>query len=225
MPDDSELSRIDPEPVTHKLSTGFAVDVVRLRTRQFFRLLKILTHGAGPALMQAGLDFQAAPEEFGQKLLILVVMSIPDAEQEAVAFLQSMCQPHGIILKQDKLTKQETETNKVLWEEFAQEMHNPLPMDAMDLIEVIVRQEAPDLQALGKKAAALLKVAGLNKDEKPEEAPSPQELAEASPVASQPSSTSSVTSTDGETNTSSTSPSAGSASVSRRRSAVSSVSS
>jgi len=227
MPDDSELSRIDPEPVVHKLSSGFAVEVVRLRTRQFFRLLKILTHGAGPALMQAGLDMNAGAEEFTQKLLVLIVMSIPDAEQEAIAFLQSMCTPHGIVTK-TKLNKQDTEANQKLWDQFSQELHNPLPGDTIDLMEIIVRQEAPEFQALGKRLAALAKVAGLGR-ENPEEAPTPQELAEAEvtnlPEPSQSPSTSSATSTDGVTSTSSTSRSAGSGSASKRRAAASSVTS
>jgi len=99
MPDDSELDRIDPQPRVHKLSTGFEMEVVRLRTRQFFRLLRILTHGAGPALTQTQLNFEGEAAEFAGKLLTLVLMSIPDAEAEAIAFLASMCRPHGIIDK------------------------------------------------------------------------------------------------------------------------------
>ena len=55
----SELDRIDPQPQQVTLSTGLEVDLVRMRTRQFFRLLRVLTHGAGPAMMRAGLDFKA----------------------------------------------------------------------------------------------------------------------------------------------------------------------
>jgi hypothetical protein len=209
MPDDSELDRIDPQPEILKFSTGFTVEVVRLQTRQFFRLLRVLTHGAGPALTQAQLDFQGDPGEFGAKLLMLTVMSIPDAEQEAILFLTSMCRPAGLADKPAaQLTKQETEANKILWDRFGEELHNPDPSDTLDLIEVIIRQEAPELQALGKK---LRKVTELftrtGQDREPPEAePTVQELS--LPGRSRRRSTSSATNTAGQTSTSSTSPSA-----------------
>lgn len=203
MPDDSELDRIDPQPETCKLSTGFEVEVVRMRTRQFFRLLRVLTHGAGPALTQSGLDFAAGGEEFGQKLLMLVVMSIPDAEQEAIGFLASMCRPAGIVEKPaSQLTKQENESNQALWTRFNEELHNPDLDDTLDLIEVVVRQESPELQALGKKLQRTFKIFQATGQDKEPAAPeaSPQEIN--SPARSRKRSTSSATSTDGQTSTS-----------------------
>jgi hypothetical protein len=209
MPDDSELDRIDPQPVECKLSTDFTVCVRRMRTRQFFRLLRILTHGAGPALTQAQLNFAGDADEFGQKLLMLVVMSIPDAEQETIAFLASMCEPAGLVDKQaSQLTKQETEANQALWDRYGEELHNPELEDTFDLIEVIVRREAPELQALGKRLSRTLDLyrkTGQDK-EPPEPEPGPQDLS--SPAPSRRRSTRSATSTDGATSTSSASPSA-----------------
>lgn len=203
MPDDSELDRIDPQPETCKLSTGLEVDVVRMRTRQFFRLLRVLTHGAGPALTQSGLDFAAGGEEFSQKLLMLVVMSIPDAEQEAIGFLASMCRPTGIVDKPaSQLTKQENEANQALWARYNEDMHNPELDDTLDLIEVIIRREAPELQALGKKLQRTFKIfqaTGQDKEPAEPEA-SPQEIN--SQVPSRRRSTSSATSTGGQTSTS-----------------------
>ena len=184
MPDDSELDRIDPQPVGVKLSTGCALEVVRMQTRQFFRLLRVLTHGAGPALTQTQLNFQGDPDEFGTKLLMLVVMAISDAEQE-------------------------TDANKELWDRFGTELHNPALEDTLDLIEVIVRQEAPELQALGKKLKRmfdLYKKTGQDKTP-PDPEPPVQDLS--SPAPSRRRSTRSATSTDGPTSTSSDSPSAG----------------
>lgn len=222
MPDDaapeSELDRIDPQTVLCEFTTGFTVEVVRMRTRQFFRLLRILTHGAGPAMMQAGLNFNAEGREFVTQLLTLVVMSIPDAETEAVQFLASMCKPAGLIEREGaNLNKQETEANAELWKRHGEEMHNPDLEDTIDLIEVIIRQEAPELQALGKKLEKTFKLfqrTGQDKS-KPEPEASPEELASQAP--SPPPSTSSATSTDGQTSTSSTSPSAASGRSSRRR--------
>jgi hypothetical protein len=203
MPDNSELDRIDPQAETCKLSTGLEVEVVRMRTRQFFRLLRVLTHGAGPALTQSGLDFAAGGEEFGQKLLMLVVMSIPDAEQEAIGFLASMCRPLGITDKPaSQLTKQEKEGNDELWTRFNEDLHNPDMDDTLDLIEVIVRIEAPELQALGKKLQRTFKVFQATGQDKDAPVPemTPQELS--SPARSRARSTSSATSTGGQTSTS-----------------------
>jgi hypothetical protein len=210
MPDDSELDRIDPQPVEVKMSTGFTLEVVRMQTRQFFRLLRVLTHGVGPALTQTQLNFQGDPEEFGTKLLMLVVMAIPDAEQETIAFLSAMCRPAGVVDKQaSQLTKQESEANKELWDRFGTELHNPGLEDTLDLIDVIVRQEAPELQALGKKLQRmfdLFKKTGQDK-EQPEPQPAVPDLS--SPGRSPQRSTSSATSTGGPTSTSSDSLSAG----------------
>lgn len=219
MADESELDRLDPEPVICKLSTGFQVEVVRLKTRQFFRLLKILTHGAGPAMVRAGLDFKTGGEQFTQQLVLLVIMSIPDAEQDAISFLQSMCKPVGIVDKPDSaLTKQQKADNTRLWEEFTQELFNPDPADTLDLIEAVVQREAPELQALGKKLQRMLEMfRATGQDKEPKEPePTPAEMSAASPVSSPPPSTSSPASTDGPTSTSTTSRSAGSAKSSKQ---------
>lgn len=203
MPDASELDRIDPQPVECKLSTGFAVEIVRMRTRQFFRLLRILTHGAGPALTQSQLSFEGDAAEFAAKLLTLVIMSIPDAEQETIQFLASMSRPRGITDKPDsRLSKQEKEANDALWAQFNEELHNPELDDTLSLIEVIVTQEAPELQALGKKLRAMFEMfrkTGQDK-EAPEAEATPQEIN--SQVPSPRPSTSSSTSTGGPTSTS-----------------------
>lgn len=221
--DENELDRLDPQPVTHKLSTGLAVELNRLRTRQFFRLLRVLTHGAGPAVVQAGLDFSAGAEQFATQLVTLVAMSIPDAEQEAITFLQSMCKPAGLADKA-KPSKQEQQDDEALWEQFNKDLFNPEIEDTLDLVELIVKQEAPELQALGKKLQRMLKLfqaTGQDK-EKAEEEPSPAEMAsrESSPLPS----TSSAASTDGLTSTSSTSRSAGSGRSAKPRAAASSAS-
>jgi hypothetical protein len=209
--------------MTLKFSTGFEVEVLRLKTRQFFRLLKILTHGAGPALMQMELD-PSDPAAFGQRLVFLVIMAIPDAENDAILFLSSMCRPVGIKDKPDsQLTKQEKEDNAALWDKFGEELNNPEPDDTLDLVEAIITQESEDIRNLGKRIASMLKLAQRTgaADEPTPPAPTPQEL-NGSPAASPQPSTSSPTSTDGQTSTSSTSPSAGSGSASKRRAAASS---
>jgi hypothetical protein len=176
---ESELDRLDPQPAVVKLKSGFEMEIQRLKTRQMFRLLKVLTHGAGP-LVQQQLDFGDTAEDFGRKLLALVVISMPDAENEFIDFLVSMTKPVGLIEgKGRKLNKQEQEDNQVLWRRYEEELGNPEPMDLLDMAEVIVAQEAPELQALGKRIAALMgtfrKSGAAEQTSTP---PGPQELAE-----------------------------------------------
>ena len=203
MPDDSELDRIDPQPRVCKLSTGFELEVVRMRTRQFFRLLRILTHGAGPALTQAQLNFDGDAAEFAAKLLTLVIMSIPDAEAETIQFMASITRPAHLVDKpESQLNKQEAEANKATWDQFGEELHNPELTDLLDLIEIIIEQESGELQALGKKLQRMFEMfrkTGQDK-EAPETEATPQDLN--SPARSRRRSTSSATSTAGATSTS-----------------------
>jgi hypothetical protein len=210
---DSELDRLDHEPVTVKLSTGYEVGLQRLKTRQFFRLLKVLTRGVGPAMVQSGLDFAQDREAFGQNLLAMTLMAIPEAEQQFIEFLQSMCTPLGLheAHGKNRLDKQQLEDNSAALSELLEELHNPELDDLLDLAEAIVKQEAPEIQALGKRVASLLELAkktGQLKD-KSKETSSPELSPE--PLIS------SVTSTDGPTSESLTSLSAVSGSASRRR--------
>ena len=158
---ESELDRIDPEPVTVKLTTGYEVGIQRLKTRQFFRLLKVLTRGVGPAVVQSGLDFSKDQEAFGQNLLAMTLMAIPEAEQQFIEFLTSMCSPVGLheAHGRARLSKQQAEDNQTAVAEMVEELNNPELEDLLDLAEAIVRQEAPEIQALGKRVASLLELA------------------------------------------------------------------
>jgi hypothetical protein len=210
---DSEIDRLDPEPVTVKLSTGYEVGIQRLKTRQFFRLLKVLTRGVGPAMVQSGLDFGQDKEAFGQNLLAMTLMAIPEAEQQFIEFLQSMCTPLGLHEAHGKnqLDKQQREDNAAAITEMVEELNNPELEDLLDLAEVIVKAEAPEIQALGKRVAGLLELARKTGqlEDKSQGSSSPEPSPELS--------ISSATSTDGPTTGSSPSRSAGSGSASRRR--------
>jgi hypothetical protein len=177
----------------------------------------VLTRGVGPAVVQNGLDFSKDPEAFGQSLLAMIVMAIPEAEQQFIEFLTSMCTPvdlheaHG----RTRLSKQQTEDNQTAINDMLEELNNPELDDLLDLAEAIVRREAPEIQQLGKRVASLLELAkktGQLEDKSPETTGT-----DSSPELSPVPSISSVTSTDGETSTSSSSRSAGSGSASRRR--------
>jgi hypothetical protein len=179
---DSDLDRIDPEGGLVALQDGTEVRVVRLRTRQFFRFLRILTHGGGEALVRA-IDFNADPAEFAQRLAMAVLFSIPDAENEAILFVQSMCRPPDVaapeVLRLDKdKVKADDEKYAVLGRKLA----NPELEDTVTIIETVITQEAEDIQALGKRLAGLLKLAdrtGNLTPGKSTEPPTPAEMAAA----------------------------------------------
>lgn len=214
-----ELDALSPDVEVLELTTGFPLEIVRMQTRQFFRLLKVITHGAGPKLIQEGLDFEAAPEVFGARLMMIIAMSIPDAEQETIDFLQSVSQPSGLVgglygKQPSQMSKQELQEDNALWGRFREEMFNPDPMDTLAIIETLVTREAADVQALGKKLKAMLSVftkTGQAEDQRPEEVPEGESLN--SSAHSPRSSTSSATSTGGRTSRSSASRSAGSGSA------------
>jgi hypothetical protein len=205
---DNDLDRIDPAPEVITLQCGIEVKLLPLRTRQLFKLLRVITHGAGNALMQSGLDFKEDPAVFLQKLVGLVLFSIPDAEQETIDFIQSMVEPTGLSDRAPRdMSDRERQRNIDLWTELNKELWNPDPADTLDIIENVVRREAADLQALGKRIRQFLELAaktGQLKAESNGGASRPHQdlkLPDSSPAPS----TSSAASTAGRTSRSSTS--------------------
>jgi hypothetical protein len=213
---DDELDRIDPQSEFVTLKCGIEVKVLPLRTRQMFKMLRIITHGAGQALQNAGLDFSEDAGVFMQKLISVVLFSIPDAEQETIDFLQSMVEPYDLVDKSPRdLSKQDREHNIELWTDLNTELWNPDPSDTLDLVERIVRREAKDIQALGNRVRGFLELASktgqLSGKPASDNGSDPARPAAKSSASSRGSSTSSRTRTAGKTSTSSTSPSDASA--------------
>jgi hypothetical protein len=217
--EDNDIDRIDPLPAFLTLASGIEVHVLPLRTRELFKLLRIITHGAGQQLMNAGLDFTDETGVFLQKLLGIILFSIPDAENETVAFLQAMVEPAGLPDKPVRdLSKQEREGNIEAWTRLNLEMYNPDPQDTISILEHVVRRESADLQSLGKRLRGFLELASKTGQLKAEPASNgngsrPEDLS--LPDLSPASSTSSAASTAGPTRKSSASPSAGSGTSSR----------
>lgn len=207
----SELDVLDPVPETVKLSSGTVVVLEDLRARQFFKLLRILTHGALP-LVQDGSLFRLDPgldaAEFGTRLLSIVVLAIPDAEDETIEFLGSMVRPYGLIERKG-LNKQDIERNTELWNALVEEMSNPELDDLVTLVEAIVKRESADIQALGKRLGSMFNLAKKTGQIPNVESnsPIPASMTQTSSVASPAASTSSPTSTAGATTNSENSPS------------------
>lgn len=177
----SDIDRLDASPVEVALSTGLVVSVERLRTRQFFKLMKILTRGAGAMLMEIRLDASMPQEEFMGKLLGLIILSVPEAENEALEFLRSMTFPSGLGQSRNP-TSVEKANNDALWEKFNLTLQNPELDDTVTIFETIVRAEAADIQRLGKRLAAMMKIAEKTGQLTPDTKPSmPPDSPEASP--------------------------------------------
>jgi hypothetical protein len=150
-----ETDRIDPPAVTVKLSNGSAVNLLRLKTRQMFRLLKIITRGGLGGGIAQMVDFTAPAEVFVQQLLVVLALSIPESAQETLEFLAVMVEPYGLV-RRAKLNKQDEEANALRWDRMNEFLANPPVEDTFTLIEAIIKQEAPEFQALGKRLAQTL---------------------------------------------------------------------
>lgn len=154
----TDVEVIIPEDETVTLSTGTVVRIQPLKARQFFKLLRIITHGAGGMLLNVNLSPNDSPEEFGAKLLALVGFAVPDADQEVFDFLLAMVEPDGLKVGRN-ITKADRENNKELVEALVAEFDNPELEDIITLIEAIVKRESEDLQALGKRLMAMFNLA------------------------------------------------------------------
>jgi hypothetical protein len=194
----SEMDKLDPVPDHIILESGLRVQLESLKTRQFFKLLRIITHSALPNIGDV-LDLENLnSDEFMGRLLSIVVLSIPDAEDETIDFIRAMCYPAGLVERR-KLNKQDVEHNTVLWEGLDAELENPELTDMVSIIEAIIRRESADIQALGKRLGAMLKLA--EKTGQLSSSPSPKESTSNSSAGSAGRSTSSRRGTDGPTTT------------------------
>jgi hypothetical protein len=197
-----EIDKLDPIPETVTLKSGLQVQLESLKARQFFKLLRIVTHGALPGMRDAGLlDFdELDTEEFLGRLLSVTLLSIPDAEDETIGFIRSMVYPVGLVERKG-LNKQDAERNTLLWEALDVELENPELDDIVSIIEAVVKREAEDIQALGKRLASMMKLA--EKTGQIDSSPSPSESTSTSSAESPARSTSSRKSTGGRTSKSS----------------------
>jgi hypothetical protein len=155
-PKDVDVIVNDGDTVT--LSSGTRVTIQPLKARQFFKLLRIITHGAGGMLLNVKFSGDDTPEAFGAKLFALVGFAIPDAEDEVIDFLLAMVESEGVKAGRN-LSKEEKLTNKELTEALFEELYNPELEDVITIIEAIVQREAEDLQALGKRLMSMFDLA------------------------------------------------------------------
>lgn len=150
----SEIAVLDGDGVTVTLKSGFQVNLLPLKTRQFFRLLRILTAGASPELVGLILTGEAPAELMVAGLLT----SIPSAENQTIDFLVSMVEPVGV-RKGFNLKKEDKEVNDELWNDVASELNNPELEDTLTLVEAIIKNESEHVESLGKRLKVMLDIA------------------------------------------------------------------
>ena len=191
----NELNALDAVPETLTLSTGTVVQFEALKARQFFKLLRIVTHSATGMLGQIDGLFSGDGSDAAGRFAAMLLMSIPDSIDETVEFLFSMVKPAGLV-DRPKLDKVQTQHNQNLWDALVKDLSNPELEDLIDLVEAIFKRESDDLAALGKKLQKLLNIAQKTGQLKPQESQPSQDqnsLAESpAPL------TSSAQSTDGQ---------------------------
>lgn len=157
--ENTEIDTLDPQPTPLALASGTKIEVERLRTRQLMKLLRILTRGAGDLLGSLSIDAETSTEEFAGQLIGAVVISIPEAEDETIEFIQAMVSPLGLVPVR---TKGDREYNAKIGEALYEELQNPELDDLVTIIEQVVRNEAEHILALGKRLAVLLRAQRAN---------------------------------------------------------------
>jgi hypothetical protein len=169
----TDVDILNETPTEVTLEDGRVVVVQRLKTRQLFKLLKIVTAG-GVAGSLSSLSLPGPDEdtsEFANQLMAIVAFSIPEAENEAIEFIQSMVLPKGTILKPK--SKADREANAELFADLEDYLYNPDIEDTISIIETIIRTESKDIQRLGKRLMSTFKVTqGSKPVEKPSDEPS-----------------------------------------------------
>jgi hypothetical protein len=208
-----DVSTLNPVPLDVTLEDGTVVLLEPLKMRQFFRLMRIITHGGGPAILNTQLSPGDDIGEFITKLVTLLLFSIPDAEQETIDFFLSVVKPIGLIERRP-LNKADRERNTALYNTLVEKLDNPELEDFVTVIEAVVQREAADIQSLGKRLMSMLKVAQKVGVTDPElSSPNPTFPVPTSSEDSAEPSTLSPPNTDGQTNISPTSPSVESVNV------------
>lgn len=192
----SELDVLSPAPETLTLSTGTVVQFEALKARQFFKLLRIVTHSATGMLGHIDGLFSGDGADAAGRFAAMLLMSIPDSIDETVEFLFSMVKPAGLI-DRPKLDKSQQTYNQQLWDALVKDLSNPELEDLIDLVEAIFKRESDDLTALGKKLQKLLNLAKKTGQIAPQDS-QPSQDQNFSEVSPEPS-ISSVQSTAGQT--------------------------
>lgn len=118
------------------LSTGQQIRIKRLKARQFFALLRIITRGGAKILSTIQWGDIKTPEGFASQMIALIVFSVPEAEEPTIDFIISMVEMP--VEEEERIALIRTLTDLEL-------------DDMLDIIETIILREKEDLVGLGKR--------------------------------------------------------------------------
>jgi hypothetical protein len=151
--DETEIIAADPS-LLHLPVEEIDIYIEKLKTRQLFKFMKILTSGAGPLI--ADLDFNADTdtEQLGKDIISLLLVSLGESDDEILDFLKSMVKPVGLV--EPERSKADRERNVEAYTELYTKLDNPEIGDTVAIFTRIVQNELPNLVTLGKQIAALL---------------------------------------------------------------------
>lgn len=155
--ENNEIDTLVAEPTPLTLASGFEVKVERLRTRALMSLLKILTRGAADVMAELRFNESEDAQSFAAQLMGAVFLSIPEAEDETIQFVNRMVVPAGL-KEGGRLTKAAIEENLKLEAELREQLQDPELEDLLTIVSEIIRVEAPHVMALGKRLATLIEV-------------------------------------------------------------------
>lgn len=134
----TDFDAILPEPERVEVE-GIPVTVRRLKAKEFFALLRVITSGLGSNIGQLSLD--GDEEEMKGQIVGLLIAAVPNAAEEFVDFLHLVIDPID--------SKQTGALNRA--------MDNPELETVIDVLTAVAEQEAGDIAALVGKAGAALK--------------------------------------------------------------------
>jgi hypothetical protein len=159
-----DIDRLDPPPPDdYTMTDGVRVLFQRLRTRQFFKLLRIVTRGAGNMLGLLRLSPGQSIDDFTNNLIAVIVLAIPEAEEETIEFLRSMVEPVPPAVPDETPPAQVGKVAASMVADARKKLDasldNPELDDLLGIVEAIVRREAPDLKALGKRLVSTIELA------------------------------------------------------------------
>lgn len=156
----TDMGTILGDPAQITLTNGMTVRLRPLMSLEIFSLLGIITTGLGPALAQMRLDPDEEERVFIARMVGMTISALPRAGHEAVAFLRMMVEPDGLTkpapgTRQHPQDKARHDAARAALDAV---MDNPDPMDMISIIEAIWAVNAGDLQALGKRLAAMVRL-------------------------------------------------------------------
>lgn len=143
-----EAAEILQTPVGSIEIAGVQCRINRMKTREVFSLLRILTLG-GRSVEMIATAFEADKTEaqMAQQLAANLIVTLPNAEEDFVDLIRKMVgKPDG--------------TDAVEWVTVQRELANPDLDTSMAIIQAIVEQEAGELVRLGKAARSWWAVTG-----------------------------------------------------------------